>query len=151
MEQDPNQESSGTDRRIRIRNKTIRIRNNDHHSCTSAFFFLNIFLGDFFFFCSYNIQHCFICRPSDSTVPTDAGIEPRTVATGALAVRRSNHQAGSHPHQAGSHPHFRLPPHAITNFYQKQNSQKWKKIKILSFFMSIRQLRSFHLDSATSR
>jgi hypothetical protein len=31
-------------------------------------------------------QHCFICRPS---VPTDAGIEPRTVATGALAVRRS--------------------------------------------------------------
>jgi hypothetical protein len=44
--------------------------------------------GDFF---SYFIQHCFICRPSDSTVPTDAGIEPRTVATGALAVRRSNH------------------------------------------------------------
>ncbi len=48
--------------------------------------------GDFFYiFFSYYIQHCFICRPSDSTVPTDAGIEPRTVATGALAVRRSNH------------------------------------------------------------
>jgi hypothetical protein len=31
------------------------------------------------FFSSY-IQHCFICRPSDSTVSTDAGIEPRTVA-----------------------------------------------------------------------
>jgi hypothetical protein len=45
----------------------------------------------FLFVCSYNIQPCFICRPSDSTVPTDAGIEPRTVATGALAVRRSNH------------------------------------------------------------
>jgi hypothetical protein len=42
------------------------------------------------------IQHCFIYRPLDSTVPTDAGIEPRTVATGALAVRRSN-QARSHP------------------------------------------------------
>jgi hypothetical protein len=27
---------------------------------------------------------------SDSTVPTDAGIEPRTVANGALAVRRLN-------------------------------------------------------------
>ncbi len=53
------------------------------------FFFLNIFLGDFFLFSSYNIQHCFICRPSDSTVPKDAGIEPKTVATGALAVRRS--------------------------------------------------------------
>jgi hypothetical protein len=45
----------------------------------------------FISFCSYNIQHCFICRPSDSTVPTDAGIEPWTVATCALAVRRSNH------------------------------------------------------------
>ena len=57
----------------------------------SNIFFLNIFLGDFFLFVQYNIQHCFICRPSDSTVPTDAGIEPRTVATSALAVRRSNH------------------------------------------------------------
>jgi hypothetical protein len=51
-------------------------------------FFKNIFWG---IFSAYDIQHCFICRPSDSTVPTDAGIEPRTVATGALAVRRSNH------------------------------------------------------------
>jgi hypothetical protein len=45
----------------------------------------------FFIFSSYYIQHCFVCRPSDSTVPTDAGIEPRTVATGALAVRHSIH------------------------------------------------------------
>jgi hypothetical protein len=55
------------------------------------FFFFKYFFGGFFSFCSYIIQHCFICRPSDSTVPTDAGIEPRTVATCALAVRRSNH------------------------------------------------------------
>ncbi len=39
----------------------------------------------------YYIQHCFLCRPSDFTVPTDAGIEPRNVATCALTVRRSNH------------------------------------------------------------
>ncbi len=45
----------------------------------------------------YFIQHCFICRPSDSDVSEDAGIEPRTVATSALAVRRSNHSATSHP------------------------------------------------------
>ncbi len=70
------------------------------------FFFSNIFWGDFFLFCLYNIQYCFICRPSDSTVPTDAGIEPRTVATGALAVRHSNHWARSHPHWARSHPHW---------------------------------------------
>ena len=35
------------------------------------------------------IQHCFICRPSNFTVSEDAGIEPRTVATLALAVRSS--------------------------------------------------------------
>ncbi len=29
----------------------------------------------------YFIQHCFICRPSDSTVSEDAVIEPGTVAT----------------------------------------------------------------------
>ncbi len=46
----------------------------------------------------YDIQHCFICRPSDSTVSKDTGIEPRTIATTALAVRRSNSSARSHPH-----------------------------------------------------
>jgi hypothetical protein len=45
----------------------------------------------------YCIQHCFTCRPSDSAVSKDAVIEPRTVATSALAVRRSNHSARSHP------------------------------------------------------
>jgi hypothetical protein len=39
----------------------------------------------------------FICLPSDSTVSEDAGIEPRTVATLAMAVRRTNHSARSHP------------------------------------------------------
>jgi hypothetical protein len=51
-----------------------------------------------FYFSMYFIQHCFICRPTDSTVSEDAGIEPRTVATSALAVRRSSHAATSHPH-----------------------------------------------------
>jgi hypothetical protein len=50
-----------------------------------------------FFLFMYDIQHCFICRPSDSTGSEDAGIKPRTVATAALAVRRSNHSARSHP------------------------------------------------------
>jgi hypothetical protein len=34
----------------------------------------------------YFLQHCFICRPSDSIVSEDAGIEPRKVATSALVV-----------------------------------------------------------------
>ncbi len=62
-----------------------------HFMNNISFFFFFGGGGDFFSFVQYNIQHCFICRPSDSTVPTDAGIEPRTVAAGALAVRRSNH------------------------------------------------------------
>jgi hypothetical protein len=40
----------------------------------------------------YFIRHCFIWRPSDSTVSKDAGIEPRIVATSILAVRRSIHR-----------------------------------------------------------
>jgi hypothetical protein len=52
----------------------------------------NSFQGFFF---KYVIQHCFICRPSDSTVSEDAGIEPRTVATLVLTARRSNHSARS--------------------------------------------------------
>jgi hypothetical protein len=54
-------------------------------------------LGKFLLFFTYDNQHCFICRPSDSTVPEEARIEPRRVATTALAVRRSNHSARSHP------------------------------------------------------
>ncbi len=47
----------------------------------------------FFIFFKYLIQHCFNCRPSDSTVSEDAEIEPRTGATLALTVRRSDHSA----------------------------------------------------------
>ncbi len=39
----------------------------------------------------------------------DAEFEPRTVATLALAVRRSGHSSRSHPRRsASSHPHTRL-------------------------------------------
>jgi hypothetical protein len=73
--------------------------------------FLKINRG-FFYVHMYFIQHCLICRPSDSTVSTDAGIEPRTVATSALAVREAlitrlhldRNSATSHPHSATSHP-----------------------------------------------
>jgi hypothetical protein len=53
--------------------------------------------GFFIFYFRYVIQHCFIFRPSDSTLSEDAAIEPRTVATLALTARRSNHSAKSHP------------------------------------------------------
>ncbi len=46
------------------------------------------FLGFFLFM--YDIQHCLIWHPSDSTVAEDAGIELRTVATMALTARRFN-------------------------------------------------------------
>ncbi len=56
----------------------------------------------------YCIQHCFICRPSDSTASEDAGIEPRTVVTTALTVKRSNHSLNLIHNSAKSHPHTRL-------------------------------------------
>jgi hypothetical protein len=89
----------------------------------SSWSFRRTLKGDCFGFFTfiYVIQHSFICRPSDSTVSDDAGIEPRTVATLALTVRRSNHLARSHPHLArshprlaGSHPHLAVshPPYS---------------------------------------
>jgi hypothetical protein len=40
-----------------------------------------------------DINSYYVCRTSDSTVSEDAEIEPRTVATTALAVKRYNHWA----------------------------------------------------------
>jgi hypothetical protein len=69
--------------------KFLLFDSESNRNALPCFFFLYIFFEKIFF--SYYNLHCFICRPSDSTVPTDAGIEARTVATGALAVGRSNH------------------------------------------------------------
>jgi hypothetical protein len=44
----------------------------------------------------YVIQHCFICRPSDSTVSEVAGIEPSTVVNLTLTARLCPHSARSH-------------------------------------------------------
>jgi hypothetical protein len=44
----------------------------------------------------YFIQHCFVCRLVDSTVPEKSGFKPRTVVTLALTVRCSNHSSRSH-------------------------------------------------------
>ncbi len=67
--------------------------------CCISKFLVHYEKGDFlgYIFFMYDIHHCFICRPSDSTVSEDAEIEPRTVATTALNVRRSDHSAKSHP------------------------------------------------------
>jgi hypothetical protein len=51
--------------------------------------------GIFSPFFMYVIQHCVICRTSDSTVSEDAGIEPRTVTTLALTARRSHQCCGT--------------------------------------------------------
>ncbi len=45
----------------------------------------------------HDVRHCLVCRPSDYTVSEDAEIGPRTIATMAVDVRRSNHSAKSHP------------------------------------------------------
>jgi hypothetical protein len=64
-----------------------------------------ILKGFFGFFSLRTVRYSTLLHlpPSDSTVSEDAGIELRTVATTALAVKSSNHFARSHP-QARSHP-----------------------------------------------
>ncbi len=54
----------------------------------------------------YFIQHCFICRPSDSTVSEDAGIEPRTVATLPLEVRHFIQSARFHLQMGQNSNHY---------------------------------------------
>ncbi len=49
-------------------------------------------------------QHCLICLPLDSNVSADAGIEPRTVAALALAVRRALTSRIDLIHLARSYP-----------------------------------------------
>jgi hypothetical protein len=66
------------------------IKNNNVHRGFSG---ITVTMNDGFVLFMYDIQQCFICRPSDSTVSEDAEIEARTVATTALTVRRSNHSA----------------------------------------------------------
>ncbi len=82
-----------------LRKKKMISHNDDevNQCCGSGIINRGIFLG-FFLLCmlGYCIQHCFICRPSDSNVSEYAGIEPRTVATLALAVRSSNNSARSY-------------------------------------------------------
>ncbi len=72
----------------------------------------------------YFIQHYLSAAPPDSTVSEDAVIEPRTVATLALAVSRSNQLARSHPQLARSHPQL---PRSHPTFDEK--GLKLKKVK----------------------
>jgi hypothetical protein len=65
-------------------------RTNTIHIDQVRFYILYFLGGIIIFFVLYStLLH--LPSPPDSTVPTDAGIESRTVATGALAVRRSYH------------------------------------------------------------
>jgi hypothetical protein len=67
------------------------------------------------------IQHCFICRPSDPIVSEDARIEPRTVATLALSVRRSNYVgyiSSTHISRTGkANNHYRLRLENQNSYY----------------------------------
>jgi hypothetical protein len=58
----------------------------------------------FWTFYKYFIQHCFICRPSDSNVSEDARIEPRTVTTTKYVHIKST------MHSLCPSPELGLPP-----------------------------------------
>jgi hypothetical protein len=84
-----------------------------------------ILTGGFFgFFMYVLIQHCFIYRPSDSTVSEDAGTKPRTVATSALIVRGSSHSATSHPHTFNSEKKSTCPSVSFCNYLFRYMAHK---------------------------
>ncbi len=67
------------------------MKNTSYNKCAATQHWESFLKGDLLeiFLFIYDIQHCFICHPSVSIVSEDAGIEPRTVRTTALAARRS--------------------------------------------------------------
>ncbi len=115
--------------------------------------------GDFQdFYSVFYIQRRFIYRPSDSTVSENAGIEPRSVAISALAVRgsnESNHSARCHPRlgQISSTQFFtvtlfatsnvHIPVHltfrAVVPFKRKKKNilMDYMKLKISVFFFTL--------------
>jgi hypothetical protein len=69
---------------------------------------------------------------SYSTVSEDAGIEPRTYTTLALAVRRFNHSARSHPPTARSHPHSaRSHPHSARSDPHSDRSHPLTRLDLI--------------------
>ncbi len=78
-------------------------------SLPSYTFFLSFspLKGELFWTFAFHVRYSTLLHmpPSDYTASEDAGIEPRTVATMALAVRSSNHSARLIHNSARFHPH----------------------------------------------
>ncbi len=85
----------------------------------------------FCIFFNYFIQSCFICRPLDSIVPEDAGIEPKTVVTLVLAGRRSNYSARSYLN-------------SYTKVYIQMNVILSRNIKFFSYIIRAWDLLCIH-------
>ncbi len=87
-----------------------------------------VFLNRFYFILLYFIRHCFLCRPSDSTVSEDAGTEHMTVATLSLTFTRSKQSARSRPVLSATYARHKYP--SIPTCTAKIQSQNWKQIYI---------------------
>jgi hypothetical protein len=76
------------------------------------------------------IQHC-----SDSSVSEDAMIEPRTVATSALAIRRFNHSIRSHSYS---------PAHFSLNFSLAFNEPRVEYSQVNTLFSLFRDNEMYY-------
>ncbi len=117
------------------------------------------FPSSFNIFFMYDIQHCFICRPSDSTVSEDAGIEPRTVADTTLAVCLSNHSARSHPYFLHFYTHnnflfaeitYLLILKMLTEILLRIPFIVWSMFSSIDLSLSAVKMRQIYLSTAVS-
>ncbi len=98
----------------------------------NKYFIFNRGMFWIFWISMYCIQYCFICRPSDSTVSENVGIEPRTSCDfGICSQTLYNHSARSHPHWLDFIIDFRYRKERISRQVSKENFKE-AKIKKLS-------------------
>jgi hypothetical protein len=109
----------------------------------------------FSFLFMYVIQHCFICRPSDSTLSEDAGIELRSVATLASTARRSNQSARFvHKINISRNSSVLISKKQLSQLSHREKSRKVKKptcqqrLRIPIHFIRIR-IQHFRLNTNT--